>query len=181
MINPMILTTAISVISAGTCTGVTIYKQKKLEETQKNLDEAIDKLSRTVTVDIEDAYIHKIVKTAVDRNVGSKIDAAASSAVAEIKADMSAQIRKEINKSYSDLKAQVKAEMERQIGRIDLDDIRKEIIAEGREEAKEQFKKDLDKIVELQNDNLKNINNIYSNIAETLKGNTNKGTTLTIG
>lgn len=172
MIYYPIIMTAGAMISAGVSTGVAIWKQKQL-------DASIEKLSETVTVDVDDAYIHKIVEKAVDKEVKERVVIESRSAVAAIRSDMAQKIQKEINKNYTDLKAQVKAEMEKQLGRIDLDDIRKEIIAEGREEAKKQFKNDLDKIVELQNDNLKNINDIYANIADTLKG--NKGTTLTIG
>lgn len=171
MIYPIVMTAG-AIVSAGVTTGVSIWKQKQLEK-------SIERLSETVTVDVEDAYIHKIVEQAVEREANARIASEARSAVAAIRGDMAQKIQKEINKSYTDLKSQVKAEMEKQLGRIDLDDIRKEIIAEGREEAKKQFKNDLDKIVELQNDNLKNINDIYANIADTLKG--NKGTTLTIG
>lgn len=172
MIYYPIIMTAGAMISAGVSTGVAIWKQKQL-------DASIEKLSETVTVDVDDAYIHKIIEKAVDKEVKERVVIESRSAVAAIRSDMAQKIQKEINKNYTDLKAQVKAEMEKQLGRIDLDDIRKEIIAEGREEAKKQFKNDLDKIVELQNDNLKNINDIYANIADTLKG--NKGTTLTIG
>lgn len=174
MINPMIIsaiTTGIAVASSGVCTGITLWKQKKL-------DEAIVKLSDTVTVDVADDYIHQIVEEAVKRETSKRIALEAQSAVLAIRDDMSKKIQKEINKNYSDLKASVKKQMEDLVGRIDLDDIRKEIIDEGREEASKQFKKDLDKIVELQSENLKNVNDIYSNIAETLKG--SKGTTLTI-
>lgn len=173
MISP-IITTAISVISAGTSAGICIWKQKKLEE-------SIDKLSKTVTIDVDDDYIHKIVQASVDRTSKSRIDSAVRNAVGDIQADMSAQIRKEINKQYADLRASVKAEMQKQVGRIDLDDIRKDIVAEGKEKAQEQFKKDLDKIIEQYNDNLSNINTIYSNIADTLANAGKKGTTLTIG
>lgn len=172
MVYYPIIMTGIAVISSGVSTGITIWKQKKLED-------SIDKLSKTVTVEVEDEYIHQIVEKAVKKEASSRIAVEAKLAVADIKADMSKKIQKEVSAAYKDLRASVKEEMERQVGRIDLDDIRKEIIAEGREQAKEQFKKDLDKIVELQNDNLKNINDIYANIADTLKG--NKGTTLTIG
>ena len=172
MVYYPIIAAAVSVISAGVGTGISIYNNKKL-------DESIEKLSKTVTIDVDDAYIHEIVEKAVNREASARIAVEARNAAAAIRSDMSSKIQKEINKSYADLKSQVKAEMEKQLGRIDLDDIRKEIIAEGREEAKKQFKNDLDKIVELQNDNLKNINDIYANIADTLKG--NKGTTLTIG
>lgn len=172
MIPYAVIATGVAVISAGVSTGVGIWNKKQL-------DASIEKLSKTVTVEVEDAYIHQIVEQAVERETDARIAAEAKSAVALIRSDMNTRIQKEINKAYSDLKSQVKAEMERQVGKIDLDDIRKEIIAEGREQAKEQFKRDLDKIVELQNDNLRNINDIYANIADTLKG--NKGTTLTIG
>jgi len=168
---PIIMTSA-AILSAGVSTGVCIWKQKQLER-------SIETLSKTVTIDVADDYIHQIVEQAVDREAAARIRVAANDAVSDIKADMSKKIQKEVNKAYADLKASVKAEVEKQVGRIDLDDIRKEIIAEGREEARKQFKNDLDKIVELQNDNLRNINDIYANIADTLKG--NKGTTLTIG
>ena len=174
MINPMIIATGISVISAGASTGVCIWKQKQL-------DKSIEKLSETVTVDVDDAYIHNIVEAAVDREVSERIGIEAQIAISEIRADMNDKIKKEINKSYKDLKASVKAQMEQQVGRVDLDDIRQEIIDEGKELAAKQFKNDLDKIIEQYNDNLTQITSIYSSIADTLKANNNKGTTLTIG
>ena len=175
MINPltlaMILSTGAAVTSAGASIGTALWKQKKLEE-------SIEKLSKTVTVDVEDAYIHEIVEQAVHRETAARISSEARIAVDAIKDDMAKKIQKEINKNYSDLKASVKKQMEELVGRIDLDDIRKEIIDEGREEAAKQFKKDLDKIIELQSENLKQVNDIYGNIAESLRG--SKGTTLTI-
>lgn len=192
MINPMIIAAGISVISAGTSTGVCIWKQKQLETEmdrftiearaqRSELSDSIEKLSKTITVDVEDAYIHSIVETAVNRETSAQIKVAANSAVQSIKTDMSKKIQKEINKSYEDLRASVKAEMERQVGQIDLDDIRKEIIAEGKEAATKKFKKDLDKIIEQYNDNLTQITTIYGSIADTLKNANNKSTTLTIG
>lgn len=171
MVYYPIIMTGVAVISAGVSTGMSIWKQKKLED-------SIEKLSKTVTIEVEDDYIHQIVEKAVKKETAARITVEAKAAVADIRADMSKKIQKEVNNAYKDLRASVKEEMERQVGRIDLDDIRKEIISEGREEAKKQFQKDLDKIIELQSENLKNINNIYANIAETLKG--GKGTTLTI-
>lgn len=168
---PVLAAMTSAALSAGASIGITVWKQKKLEE-------SIKKLSETVTVNVEDEYIKKLVKEAVDRDTAVRIDTAAQVAVGAIRMDMQKKIQKEIDKAYSDLKSSVKEEMERQVGKVNLDAIRKEIIAEGREEAKKQFKSDLDKIVELQNDNLKNINDIYSNIADTLKG--GNGTTLTI-
>ena len=61
MVYYPIITTAIAVISAGASTGAAIWKQKKLEE-------SIDKLSKTVTVEVEDDYIHQIVEKAVKKD-----------------------------------------------------------------------------------------------------------------
>lgn len=178
MLNPMIIGaigTGISVVTAGACTGITMHKAKKMDQAMENM---LEKISNTVTIDVADDYIHQIVEKAVERETSARITTEAQAAVTAIKSDMSKKIQKEVNKAYSDLKASVKKQMEEEVGKIDLDDIRREIIDEGREAAAKQFKKDLDKIVELQNENLKNVNDIYANIADTLKG--SKGTTLTI-
>lgn len=167
-----IITAGISAASSIVITGVSIWKQKKLEE-------SIDKFSNTITVDIEDEYVERIVKKAVDRNVKERIALMSKVAAENIRADMYKEIKKEVNKQYADIKASVKQKVEKEVGRIDLDDIRKEIIAEGREKASAEFKKDLDKVIEQYNDNLSQINTIYSNIAETLSNN-KKGATLTI-
>ena len=168
-----LISAGVSLASSVVISGVSLWKQKKLEE-------AIDKFSDTITVDIEDEYVEKIVQKSIDRNVKDRIAVMSKVAVEEIRADIYKEIKKEVNKSYSDIKASVKQQVEKEVGRIDLDDIRNEIIAEGREKASAEFKKDLDKVIEQYNDNLSQINTIYSNIAETLSNN-KKGTTLTIG
>ena len=168
-----LISAGVSLASSVVISGVSLWKQKKLEE-------AIEKFSDTITVDIEDEYVERIVQKSIDRNVKDRIAVMSKVAVEEIRADIYKEIKKEVNKSYSDIKASVKQQVEKEVGRIDLDDIRNEIIAEGREKASAEFKKDLDKVIEQYNDNLSQINTIYSNIAETLSNN-KKGTTLTIG
>lgn len=172
VVDYKMISAGVSAVSSIVITGVSIWKQKKMEE-------SIEKFSNTITVDIEDEYIERIIQKSVDRNTKDRITVMSKVAVEEIRADIYKEVKKEINKQYSDIKASVKQQVEKEVGKLDLADIRKEIIAEGREKASAEFKKDLDKVIEQYNDNLNQINTIYSNIAETLSNN-KKGATLTI-
>lgn len=178
MINPTI-TFAGGVISMIGSVGYGVYKQKQLEK-------AINKLSDTsVNLDLSDPIIKEIVDVTIKREVDWRMDAASTQAIAEVRSDMSKQIKTEVNKAYSDLRASVKEEMKRQVGKIDISEIRKEVIEEAKVTAAEKFKSDLDSIIEKTVDNynaqIKQVTSIYESISNTLQANNSKGTTLTIG
>ena len=177
-INPTI-TFAGGVISMLGSVAYGFYRQKQLEK-------AIDKLSENgVNVDVTDPLVREMVDRTIKREVGWRMESAATQAIAEIRSDMSKQIKTEVTKAYSDLRDSVKEEMKRQVGNIDISEIRKEVIEEAKVTAAEKFKSDLDSIIEKTVDNynaqIKQVTSIYESISNTLQANNGKGTTLTIG
>lgn len=178
MINPTV-TFAGGIISMVGSVAYGFYKQRQLEK-------AIDKLSDNgVNIDITDPLVREMVDRTIKREVGWRMDAASTQAIAEVKADMSKQIKTEVNAAYADLRSQVKAEMKKQVNNVDISEIRKEVIEEAKETAAEKFKSDLDSIIEKTVDNynaqIKQVTSIYESISNTLQANNTKGTTLTIG
>lgn len=165
----------VPVISSGACIGTAIWKQKKLDEAMKMLEGKVE-------INVDDHYVKHVIDQTIKNNVNSKIDDACNTAVYKVKSDIYAEVQKSVKAQYADLKASVKKEMERQVGKIDIDDIRSEVIEEAKEKAAEKFDNDLEKVLEKYNENLDNVNKIYENIAKTLAGANEKksATTLTI-
>ena len=87
-----------------------------------------------------------------------------------------------MNTAYSDLKGDVQKEMERQLGNIDISDVRKEVIRRAKERAAEKFDSDLKEVLNTYNRDLENISKIYSSIAEKMDTtNKEKSVNLNIG
>ena len=165
----------VPVISAGASIGTAVWKQKKLNE-------AMEMLEGKVEINVDDNYVKHVIDQTIKNNVNKKIDEACTTAVYKVKSDIYTEVQKSVKAQYADLKASVKKEMERQVGKIDIDDIRKEVIEEAKEKAAEKFDNDLEKVLEKYNENLDNVNKIYENIAKTLANANEKksATTLTI-
>lgn len=149
---------------------------------QNQLKSQIDKLTGKIHVDVEDTYVCEAVDRAIDREVNKKINSAANRAIEETRKDISKQVSKEVKSAYSDVKKEVKAELMKQVGEVNINSIRKEVIEEARTAAVDKFKGDMDDVLKGYAADLENVRKIHESIANTLSsGHEKRGTTFTIG
>lgn len=149
---------------------------------QNQLKKQVDKLGNKIHIDVEDSYVCNAVDRVIDREVNKKINSAANRAIEDTKREMSKQISKEVKAAYSDVRKDVKAELMKQVGEVNINSIRNEVIEEARIAAVDKFKGDMDDVLKSYSADLENVRKIHESIANTLSGgNEKRGTTLTIG
>ena len=150
--------------------GAAFMAVKKIGELNKALSNAVSKIEDGIEVDISD----DLVKEATDRAVTKAASNAATSAVAAVRNEFASEIRSEVRHAVeaekSSLRSDIKEQIKKEIGYIDISEAKKEVIEKASEEALEKFKSDLDAILVNHNKELEQIQKIYGNIANTLKG-----------
>lgn len=146
------------------------YKAHKMNE---RLNGVLDDISDNIDVDISD----EIIAEATEKAVSKAADHAAQIAVASVKKEFEDDIKVYVQRAVAEQKGsmhtKIEEEITKRIGYIDISDAKKEVIAAAKSEAAERFQSDLDAILKNHNDELKNIQTIYSSIANSMKGSVN--------
>lgn len=159
--------------------GYALGARKKLNDICDRIDQSLDNLSDNMAVDIPQSMIDRAVEKAVDREVERQVGKAADRAVKEVTSDIRSEIKKSVNSSYSDVKTSVTDELKRQVGRVDIAEVKRDVINEAKDTAAKQFQDSLDDILEKFNNDLNNISLIYKSIANAItKDGSNKDITL---
>lgn len=132
---------------------------KKVDDTlndiTKKFDGAVTNIKNSTEVEISEKLIEKAVTEAVNEQAEKKVAAAIIRVVDDTEKDMRRQVSHEVNGVYKDIKGSVVKEVNRQVGEINIRDIRREAIDDAKREAKEQFTDALDEIKDDYSDWLK--------------------------
>lgn len=136
------------------------YRKKKISEIAKNL-----------SVDIPEKVLNRAIDIAVTDACNREIESGKRIAIAAVKDEIKSQVKKAVDKETDKLKPKVEDEINRQVKRIDIDDVRKEVISEAKDKVARKFENDLDDILDKHNEELDKITRIYSSIADKLEGN----------
>lgn len=145
--------------------GYSMYVNKKMERLADKIDKAVDDLSEDITVDISDNLIEKATDRAVEREVGRSVKIAVASVSKDIRNDIHKEVKSSVQAAYSDIKSNVSKEVERQVGNIDISDVRKEVVEKGKQAALDKLNTSLDDILDKFNQDLHNVSRIYESIA----------------
>lgn len=171
----------LAVIFGIGCFGYAMYTTAKMSLVAKKLDTTIDNLSKDITVDLPDRIVEKAVDKAVDREAHRAVSEAANKTVKTITNDIHKEVKNAVNTAYSDLKDDVSKEMKRQVEKIDISDLRKDVIKAAKERVAEKFDDDLDEILNKYNTDLSNVSKIYKSIADKMTGNNDNEMIFKIG
>lgn len=170
--------TIISLIGLGVATIGTVYSiasGKRLKDVCRRLDVSIDDLVNKAGKDIQLDISDKAVNEAIDRLISEQVAASAPRIEAKIRSDLyskiSDEVKREVNAQYNDIKTNVVREVKEKVGHIDISDVKKQVIADAKEEAAGRFRDELDNILERFNDQLSDVKKIYSSIAKTFSDN----------
>ena len=149
-----------TVVASAGVIGYFDYKKKKISEIAKNL-----------SVDIPENILNRAIDIAVTDACNREITKCGRIATDSVTSHIRKEVKKAVDKEYSDFKPKVREEMERQVKRIDVDDIRREVVSEAKDKVARKFENDLDDILDKHNEELDKITRIYSSIADKLEGN----------
>ena len=155
------------------CVGVSICSAayaylsgKRLKKVCEKLDKAVDDIAESdmVEVDISEALVNEALKVEVEKEAQYVVSRAAKETSNEIAKSFKSQIETEINKQYDDIKGEVTRQVKDRVGRIDLSDVKKRVIADATAEAAEKFHDELENVLEKFNNNLESVGKIYTSI-----------------
>lgn len=140
---------------------------KKLEMISERINTSIDDLMNSeIEVDISDSIINTAVKKKTEEEVGKMANAACSEAKKRVASEFHDIIEREVNAQYDSVKNEVAAEIKRQVGRIDINEVKKQVVRQAKEEAMEKFHEELDGVLDKYNDQLADVGKIYTSIAK---------------
>ena len=146
------------------------FTKKKVDKVCKRLDTTIDDLSdKDMTIDISKEIVDAAVKERVDKEVRVMVPSACRQAIKEATGVFKEEVTREINAQYNDIKGEVAREVKQKVGNIDLNDVKKQVIADARAEADKTFRNELDSELARFNSNLTSIGEIYTSIEKAFK------------
>ena len=152
--------------------GYGLYVTNKMNKLAKKIDTTIDELSSDINVEVNDGLVQRSLDRAVEREVSNTVKHAAASVTHEIRDNIRKEVKEKVQSAYSNIKSDVTKEVERQVGNIDITDIRKEIVEKGKQAAVDKLNGSLDEICDKFNNDLHNVSKIYESIANRMTGNT---------
>ena len=140
--------------------------RKKLRSVCEKLDKSLDDLEKSdvIEVDISEEVVNIAVRDKVDKTVKEMVPPVTKKAIDECAGIFREEVKKEINSQYSDIKGEVKDEVRKQIGNIDINDAKKEVIKEAKDAANKKFAAELDGVVDKFSTEFVNIQKIVNSI-----------------
>lgn len=173
--NDLVLLLGIAGIAYG------LYTSHKMKNICSKLDKSIDDVASSVNVDISEVLIDAAVEKAVEKEAAVAVKRSTEKAVKDIESDISKEVKTAVREHYSNLKEDVAREMRKQVGEIDIREIREDVVDKAKEQLAAKFDNSLDDLLEKYNKDLANVSKIYSSIAGSLGNNSSNGMTFRIG
>ena len=140
------------------------YLHNKVNKISKMFDVTVDNLSSGIDVQIS----NEVVESAVDRAVERSADYAAREVVRNLNAEIRSQVERKVYVNSTEIKESVGKEIARQVKNIDISDIEREVVNKAKDAVVEKFDRKLDGLLDEFNDNLQNVQKIYSSIAKSM-------------
>ena len=172
----MKLSIVLGVVSVGIATVGAIYSivsGKRYKQLCEKFDTCIDDLCERddLKIDISERIINEAIDKAVDKQVKITVPEVENNVRAELMTKVSSEVKKEVNASYESIKSNVAREIKQQVGNIDISEVKKQVVADAKEEAAGRFRDELDGILNRFNDQLSDVKKIYSSIAKSFSDN----------
>lgn len=160
--------------------GYAFYQTQKMRNTADKLDMSLEEVSSKTPVDIQQAFVDKVIERAVERNVATAANEAVKSVKNDIRNEIERVVRKEVDAAYKTLSEDVTNRISDQVANIDEYALKDKVVKEAEKKIIQKFDGCLDGVLGDFNRQLNNVNKIYESIGNTLKGKSNE-TVLRIG
>lgn len=158
----------VSVVVAGFVASA-LYSNHKAKKTEERFLEAIDdaaeKLSGEIEVDIPEDMVNRALQIAIVRDSEKFVKQAVANIQKETTNNLETEIKTEVNKAYSDVKSQIREKLNEAVGKVDISEVRKEVVADAKYEAAKRLRSDMDDIL---NDYKKSVEKARGELENTL-------------
>jgi cell fate (sporulation/competence/biofilm development) regulator YmcA (YheA/YmcA/DUF963 family) len=152
-------TLAFGTVSFTTYKFIELYRKKKATD-------AIDSLADHIHLDLDDPYIREYVQEAVRQEIYKAAAKAANDVVKMQEGKITSSVNAEIKAQKDILAGSVKSAIANRVGKLNIDDIKKEALAEAKEMASDKLREDMDDILDNYKQGLDNMATIYKAISE---------------
>lgn len=146
--------------------GYAIGQRKKLNDISEKIDRSVSELSSNIDVDISEAVVDRALSRAIERETNIAASRAVDRAVKSISDDISRQVKKAVDDTYQDIRKSVVDETAKKVEKIDVQELKKEVVAKAKEAVADKFDNSLDDILDEFKSNLGNVARIYQSVAQ---------------
>ena len=149
---------------------VSAVNAKKVNHIAETFDKTYKEISKKdFSTDLSQEFIEKIGKDKIEREMERRLRDIKYEALKSADKSFRAVIQKEINEQYSDTKADVKRALAERVGQIDISDVKREVVADARDIAAKEFKKETERIATNFAQNLESTLSINKTISDYMK------------
>ena len=158
----------LSAVAAGVIASI-VYSNNRAKKTEERflraVDDAAEKLSGEIEVDIPEEMVNRALQIAIVRDSEKFVKQAVTAIQKETTNNLETEIKTEVNKAYSDVKSQIREKLNAAVGKVDISEVRKEVVADAKYEAAKRLRSDMDDIL---NDYKKSVEKAKEELEDTL-------------
>lgn len=158
----------LSAVAAGVIASI-VYSNNRARKTEERflraVDDAAEKLSGEIEVDIPEDMVNRALQIAIVRDSEKFVKQAVTAIQKETTNNLETEIKTEVNKAYSDVKSQIREKLNAAVGKVDISEVRKEVVADAKYEAAKRLRSDMDDIL---NDYKKSVEKAKEELEDTL-------------
>ena len=154
------------IIAGGISLLISIIAARRAGKVASTVDRTIEDLSKhDYSSDIAKEFIEKAATKSVERHVSNIIDGVAKSARKDARKTFDERIEKEIRTCCLDNQEMIRDELRKNAGHVDMSNYKREVLAEGKREAMEEFRRSLAEVVSDFRKRFNDTSEIYSAFA----------------
>lgn len=146
--------------------GFAIGQRSNAKVISEKLDRTISEIYDSTDIELSDAIIEKAVERAVEREA----EMSAKRAVQKVADDIHSSVKQAVDDEYYNIRKSVKSEVENRVSRIDIDDVKSEIIRQAKDDISHKLDSNLDSILGEYKESLKHIGKIYKAASDAFTG-----------
>lgn len=136
------------IIAGGIATIISIIAARRAAKVSESIGKTIDELSKhDYSSDIAKEFVEKAATKSIERHVSSMIDGVAKAARKDARKTFDERIEKEILSCCLDNQEMIRDELRKNAGHVDMSHYKREVVAEGKREAMEEFRRSLEEVV----------------------------------
>ena len=155
-------------IVGGVAICFSIAQSVRLSRISKFVRDGVEQTASNIDVNVSDSIIAEAVDLAVRREVDRSTRRVAADVTSELRTEIKNKVQIAVSDSFTSIKSSVADETKRQVSKLDISELKTEIKEEAKEKILAKFDGDLDEILSEFNQNLANVQKIYSSIAENI-------------
>lgn len=162
MIKPWAVVALVSLGASAAGTIYSIVSGRRYKKLCDRLNKSIDDLcNEDIEIDISSEVVDEIIERKVTEQLNASVPRVEQLVANKFSIALSDQVKREIGDAYKDIKPEVRQEIREQIGRLDIAEAKKEVLADAKDEAarlfREEYRYRMDEMVQTASEEIKDV------------------------